>query len=372
MTLSFCALSFSIFIFTKPISGTTLSSTVSGLQPKVMSIMTTLITFALCMISLPNINDVWDVSEDNFNAIALEIFQYQAKNNKVYAEYLQLIDKQPKKVEHFTQIPFLPISFFKTHQVVCGNYTPQKIFESSSTTGLNTSKHLVKDVNLYHTNCLKIIEQKLGYISEYQISGLLPSYLERDNSSLVSMVAYLMKHNNQESAFFMYNHSQLFDQLQNSSSKQLLFGVSFALLDFAENHNVSSQNLTIIETGGMKGRKKEMTKAEVYAELKRAFPNATIISEYGMTELLSQAYSDANALYTCPPWMKVLPRADNDPLSHEARGHTAALNIIDLANLHTCSFIATDDLGKVYNNGKFEVSGRIDYSDIRGCSLMVM
>lgn len=324
------------------------------------------------MISLPNINDVWNITEDNFNDIALQIFQYQAKNNEVYAQYLQLIDKQPQTIEHFTQIPFLPISFFKTHKVVCEDFVPQKTFESSSTTGINTSKHYVKDLQLYHTNCSKIIEQKLGNIASYEITGLLPNYLERNNSSLVSMVAHLMGVNNQYDSFYLYNHDDLYQRLSTASSNQLLFGVSFALLDFADEYQLSAPNLTIVETGGMKGRKKEMTKGEVYDELKAAFPNATILSEYGMTELLSQAYSDEQARYTCPPWMKVLPRADNDPLSNEANGQTAALNVIDLANLYTCSFIATDDLGKVHTDGTFEVSGRLDYSDIRGCSLMVL
>ncbi len=324
------------------------------------------------MISLPKINDVWNISEDNFNAIAIRIFQYQAKNNKVYAQYLELIDKPPETIEHFTQIPFLPIAFFKTHSVVSGDFVPQKVFESSNTTGRYTSKHLIKNLDLYHTNCTKIIEQKLGDITDYEISGLLPNYLERGNSSLINMVAHLMNHNKQDNAFYLYNHKDLSDKLKNTSTKQLLFGVSFALLDFAEQHNVTNSNLTIIETGGMKGRKKEITKTEVYNKLKVAFPIATILSEYGMTELLSQAYSDENAKYTCPNWMKVLPRADNDPLSHEANGQTAALNIIDLANLYTCSFIATDDLGKVHPDGTFEVSGRLDYADIRGCSLMAL
>lgn len=290
----------------------------------------------------------------------------------MYAQYLQLIDKQPQSIEHFTQIPFLPISFFKTHTVVCGDFVPQKTFESSSTTGQNTSKHYLKDLALYHANCSKIIEQKLGKMEVYEISGLLPNYLERDNSSLVSMVAHLMHSNNQEDSFYLYNHEDLYQKLTTASHKQLLFGVSFALLDFADKYSVNVTDLTIIETGGMKGRKKEMTKSEVYNDLKAAFPKATIISEYGMTELLSQAYSDEHAKYSCPAWMKVLPRADNDPLSNEVNGHTAALNILDLANLHTCSFIATDDLGKIHSDGTFEVSGRIDYSDIRGCSLMVV
>ncbi len=324
------------------------------------------------MISLPSINDVWNITEDKFNAIALQIFHYQAENNAIYAQYLQLIDKQPQTIEHFTKIPFLPISFFKTHEVVSGGFIPQKVFESSSTTGTNTSKHYVNDLELYHNTCSIIIEEKLGALKDYTIYGLLPNYLERSNSSLVSMVTHLMHRNEQKEAFYLYNHEELYTQLCKDKKPQLLFGVSFALLDFAEHYLLKNENLTIIETGGMKGRKKEMTKDEVYAELKAGFPKATILSEYGMTELMSQAYSDENARYSSPPWMKVLPRADNDPLSHEASGHTAALNIIDLANLHTCSFIATDDLGKVHNDGSFEVTGRLDYSDLRGCSLMVV
>jgi hypothetical protein len=324
------------------------------------------------MISLPSIESVWNITESNFNVLCLQIFQYQAKNNTVFAEYLQLIDKDPNSIHHYTQIPFLPISFFKTHKVVSSDFIPHKIFESSSTTGRGTSQHWVKQLDDYHTNCRKIISQRLGSLKEYNISALLPNYLERENSSLVSMVSHLMKHNEQAEQFYLYNHSDLYDRLSSSSKKQLLFGVSFALLDFAEQYHLASDNLTIIETGGMKGRKKELTKAEVYQQLKSAFPEATIRSEYGMTELLSQAYSDENAIYSCPPWMKVLPRADNDPLSNKSNGKTAALNIIDLANLHSCSFIATDDLGSVYADGTFEVTGRLDHSDIRGCSLMVV
>ena len=319
---------------------------------------------------LPDIKDIWSVSEHNFNAIALQIFQFQVKNNAVYAEYVNLIDQQIDKIEHYTQIPFLPISFFKTHKVVTGSFDAATIYESSSTTGTHTSKNYVKDLDLYHTNCLKIFEEKLGKIENYEILGLLPNYLERHNSSLVSMVKYFMDLNKQKDGFFLYNHSELAKKMQDITVPKILFGVSFALLDFADTHLIETP-ITIIETGGMKGRKKEMTKAEVYEQLQGAFPNATIISEYGMTELMSQAYSEKNAIYTCPSWMKVLPRADNDPLSKTANGHTAALNIIDLANLHSCCFISTDDLGRINNDGTFEVTGRMDHSDIRGCSLLV-
>jgi len=319
---------------------------------------------------LPSIENIWDISEHNFNEIALKIFRFQAKNNLVYAQYLNLIDQEASKIDHYTQIPCLPITFFKTHKVVSGDFESALIFESSSTTGMGVSKNYLQNVSQYHHNCLQIIEQKLGDIREYEIFGLLPNYLERQHSSLVSMVEFLMQHNKQDDGFYLYNHEALLDRINTSTKKILLFGVSFALLDFAEQHTTTKE-ITVIETGGMKGRKKEITKEEVYTELKTAFINGTIISEYGMTELLSQAYSNDIGIYTGPSWMKVLPRADNDPLSHAVAGQSAALNIIDLANLHSCCFIATDDLGKVHHNGQFEVLGRLDYADIRGCSLMI-
>ena len=328
-------------------------------------------TFEVFKMNLPELKDIWSISEHNFNDIALELFQYQAKNNAVYAEYLKLIDQQPKLVKHYTQIPFLPISFFKTHNVVSGNFTAETIFESSSTTGKNTSKHFVANLNHYHKNAVRIFNLLIGNLSDYEFYGLLPNYLERKNSSLVSMVQYFMQLNQQPYAFYLNNHADLHNALMKpSKKKKLLFGVSFALLDFADEYNFEG-NITIVETGGMKGRKKEVTKDEVYREIKAAFPKAKLISEYGMTELLSQAYSNENALYNCPPWMKVLPRADNDPLQLISNEKNGALNIIDLANTKSCAFIATDDLGKVYKNGSFEVIGRLDYADIRGCSLMI-
>jgi len=323
------------------------------------------------MMALPDINDIWSISEHNFNAFALQIFQFQVKNNPIYAQYVKLIDQEPSTVNHYTEIPFLPISFFKTHKVVTQHFEPEAVFESSSTTGIHTSKHHVKDLSLYHNTAKHIFEQQIGPLNSYEFLGLLPNYLERQNSSLVSMVKYFMDHNLQNEGFYLHNHEDLYANLCNGKSNKLLFGVSFALLDFSEQYPVEA-DITIIETGGMKGRKEEITKDAVYQQLKEGFPNAKIVSEYGMTELLSQAYSDEAAKYMCPNWMKVLPRADNDPLSNHANGHTSALNIIDLANLHSCSFIATDDLGKVHANGTFEVTGRLDHSDIRGCSLMVV
>lgn len=330
-----------------------------------------MITFEAYM-EFIDILDIWSVKNHNFNDIALNIFQYQAKNNVVYAKYLELINQPPHTIHHFEQIPFLPISFFKTHHVVTGNFVPEHTFESSTTTGSTPSKHAIKDLDLYHTNSLQIIEDKLGKISSYEIFGLLPSYLERGNSSLVDMVQFLMEHNKQSHHFYLDDFESLIEAMASTSRKKLLFGVSFALLDFAKIHSVQFPDLTIIETGGMKGRVKEITKLDLYQKLQLSFKESSIFSEYGMTELLSQAYSDENHIYTCPPWMRVLPRKDNDPFSHSANGHTAALNIIDLANIHSCCFIATDDLGKVYTDGRFEVTGRLDISDLRGCSLMAV
>ena len=321
--------------------------------------------------NLPDIEQVWKVNECNFNELALEIFQFQVKNNPVYAEYVSLIDKEPNSIDHYSSIPFLPISFFKTHKVITGLFEPRQIFESSSTTGQGLSRKYVKDLASYHGTCLRIFENQFGNLDDYLILGLLPNYLERGNSSLVNMVKSFMDRNEQTEGFYLYDHNKLLDRINTIEKKKiLLFGVSFALLDFAESHTIRNE-ITVIETGGMKGRKTEITKEEVYQQLQNAFPNSHIHSEYGMTELTSQAYSNDSGIYRCPPWMKVTPRSDNDPLSSNALGQTAALNIIDLANLHSCSFIATDDLGKIHENGNFTVTGRMDHSDIRGCSLMI-
>lgn len=317
--------------------------------------------------------DIWSVNNRNFNALALNIFKNQAKNNEVYAQYLNLIEKSVGSITHFSEIPFLPISLFKTHTIKTGNFKTNHVFESSASTGSTTSKHHIHRINDYHENCLKIIENRIGPLLEYEIFGLLPNYLERKNSSLVSMVEFLMQKNEQPLNFYLYNFKELDQKMNESSKKKLLFGVSFALMDFAKDYPQSLSDITVIETGGMKGRKQEITKSELYQILQKSFKGSTIISEYGMTELSSQAYSDENGIYLCPSWMKVLPRAVNDPLSkHRTIGHTVALNIIDLANVNSCCFIATDDLGKIYEDGRFEVIGRLDQSDIRGCSLMAI
>ena len=352
------------------ILGVVLKPISSFLQETIKKHSTRVSTFEAIKMDFPDINTIWSVSDYNFNEIALQMFHYQAKNNAVYAKYLQLIDQNHNKIEHYSEIPFLPITFFKTHEVKSSHFNAESVFESSSTTGINTSKHFVKSLDVYHQNCKRIIERKTGPIENYEILGLLPNYLERKNSSLVSMVEYFIHENKQDESFYLYDFDGLKLRLASNSKKKLLFGVSFALLDFAEKH-ANDSSFTIIETGGMKGRKAELTKEQVYAELRTAFPNATLFSEYGMTELMSQAYSNQAAIYSTPPWMKVLPRVDNDPFKLSEEGKTAALNIIDLANINSCCFIATDDLGKVYKDGSFEVIGRLDNADLRGCSLMI-
>lgn len=317
------------------------------------------------------LKDIWNVNKQHFNDIALQIFRFQAKNNPVYAEYLQLIDQSVDSIHHWRDIPFLPIQFFKSRKVVSYDFTAEKIFESSSTTGIGTSKHHIEVVDLYLQNCQRIFELRFGKVSTYRFIGLLPNYQERGNSSLICMVDSFMQKGLQKSAaYYLYNHSELAEVLLDASVPTVLFGVSFALLDFASSHSIRNENLIVIETGGMKGRAKELTKAEVYEQLKNTFSGARIESEYGMTELMSQAYTIEEGIYMPPAWMKVICRTDSDPLSGPIDNRRGALNIIDLANIHSCAFIATDDLGMVHENGSFEVIGRLDYSDLRGCSLL--
>jgi hypothetical protein len=312
-------------------------------------------------------------NEKEFTRIALEIFQYQYLTNTVYKAYCEAIHRSPETVLELQQIPFLPIRFFKTHEIISGTFTPQAIFESSGTTGFTTSRHLVRDVSVYEKSFFNCFENFYGKPEELCVVGLLPSYLERVGSSLVYMVDSLIKQSRHPlSGFYLYNHQKLKEtlvQLEAQGQKTILFGVSYALLDFAEAFPFRLKHTTIIETGGMKGRKKEITKAALYAELQKAFSLAEVHSEYGMTELLSQAYA-VNGFYKPPPWMKVLLRDATDPFSFSER--TGVINVIDLANIYSCSFIATDDLGRLHTDGSFEVLGRIDNSDIRGCSQLVL
>ena len=316
-------------------------------------------------------------NEEAFASIALEVYRFQYSNNPVYQSYCNIIGRTPAFVQAIEQIPFLPISFFKTHKIVSTSFEPQLVFKSSGTTGTIQSAHYVKKAGLYEKSFLTCFEQFFGKVENYCVVGLLPSYLERGQSSLVYMVDHLIKKSkHSQSGFYLYDFEKLakaLKDLESSGQKTILFGVTYALLDFAAQFPLSLKNTIIMETGGMKGRRKEMTRHELYEDLKKAFGIAEIHSEYGMTELLSQGYA-VNGLFRTPAWMKMVLRDETDPLSWIPQ-HTAAsgaLNVIDLANIYSCSFIATDDIGKRHADGSLEVLGRIDNSDIRGCSLMAM
>ncbi|MGN7759003.1 LuxE/PaaK family acyltransferase [Chryseobacterium sp. 22532] len=318
-------------------------------------------------------------TEQNFLDASLTAFRYQYENVEIYRKFVDFLKINPDEVHSLEKIPFLPIEMFKNHQILDKNTSADLFFQSSGTTQMNLSKHFIADPAVYEESIYKSFEQFIGKPEDFIFLGLLPSYLEKQNSSLIYMVDYLMKKSAKpENGYFLYNHSELFQLLNTLKDKKvILFGVSFALLDFldsVESQNLSvsgSQNLTIIETGGMKGRKEEMTKDELLRILQDGFKTEKIYSEYSMTELLSQAYSLGNNEYECPNWMKILVRNAEDPFSYEKEGRTGAINIIDLANIHSCCFIATQDLGKTLPEDKFQVLGRIDHSDIRGCSLLV-
>ena len=315
------------------------------------------------------------LSPSEFNEIALSLFRYQYKNNKIYNRFVDALGISESKVYHPEQIPFLPVSFFKTHKIVTGDFKEEVVFESSGTTAMETSKHFVVDADLYEQSFSNGLEIFYGDLSQYAVFALLPSYLERQNSSLVYMVEKIMtKSNRQMGGFFLNNLEDLQTQLleaQRLGLKIMLFGVTFALLDMAENHPIHIPGAIIFETGGMKGRRKELTRMELHEKLSNAFGVEKIHSEYGMTELLSQAWSAGDGIFRCPPWMKIMIADTNDPLSFLETGRTGGINIIDLANFHSCSFIATQDLGRVFEDESFEVLGRFDNSDIRGCSLLV-
>lgn len=335
-----------------------------------------LITGFKIFISLENIFDI--KTEQDFLAASLKTFRYQYDNVEVYRKFVDYLKIKPEEIVSLDKIPFLPIEMFKNHQILDKNVSTELYFQSSGTTQMNLSKHFIADENIYQESIYKSFEQFIGKPEDFIFLGLLPSYLEKQNSSLIYMVDYLMKKSDKpENGYFLYNHEDLFKLLNELKDKNvILFGVSFALLDFLDFCNSNSQTLkfsntlTVIETGGMKGRKEEMTKDELLKILQDGFKTDKIYSEYSMTELLSQAYSLGQNEYQCPNWMRVLMRNVEDPFSYEKEGKTGAINIIDLANIHSCSFIATQDLGKVIGD-KFQVLGRIDHSDIRGCSLLV-
>ena len=322
-------------------------------------------------------NDLFSIqSEKQFTKNALHVFKHQFKNNKVYRSFCDLLYVHPSDVIKVEDIPFLPIQFFKTRKVLSSTEEIQQQFTSSGTTGSTTSKHLVTDITLYKESYLRGFHHFYGDIQEYVVLALLPNYLERKGSSLVYMVNDLIqKTKNAESGFYLNNLDDLAQKLiklDRSGQKILLIGVSFALLDLVEKYQFNLKNTTIMETGGMKGRRKELIRSELHAILSKGFAVKEIHSEYGMTELLSQGYSKGNGIFETPPWMKVLTRDTEDALTILDKGKTGGINVIDLANYNSCSFIATQDLGKVYNNNTFEIIGRFDNSDIRGCNLMVL
>lgn len=315
-------------------------------------------------------------TEQEFNKIALEVFKHQFTNNKVYRSFCDLLYVHPSDVKTVEQIPFLPIQFFKTHRILSGNKNPVITFESSGTTGSITSKHLVTDISVYKESYLKGFTHFYGNIEEYVVLALLPNYLERKGSSLVFMVDDLIsKSKNQESGFYLHNLEELAQKLiklDKNRQKTLLIGVSFALLDLIEMQQFKLKNTIIMETGGMKGKRKEMVREELHTVLQRGFGVPEIHSEFGMTELLSQGYSSGKGIFKTPFWMKVLTRDTEDSLTINPSGKNGGINVIDLANYNSCSFIATQDLGKVHDNETFEIIGRFDNSDIRGCNLMVL
>jgi hypothetical protein len=339
---------------------------------------------------------IFSVGQHGFAQLALAIFQFQYTNNPVYRSYVNAIGVKPGKVDKIEKIPFLPISFFKTDQIKTGEFNEQIIFESSGTTQTVPGRHYIKDLSIYTDSLTGGFETRYGSPGEWCILGLLPSYLERNNSSLVYMVDSLIKQSGHgQSGFYLYDHEKLkrtLLSLEGSKQKTLLIGVTYALLDFAEQFPMKLEYTTIMETGGMKGRKKELTRMEVHEQLQKAFNKNDIHSEYGMTELLSQAYSQKEGRFHCPSWMKVMIRDEEDPLSvlvqrfetvaqmssefrvqsNKPEGMPGAINVIDLANVYSCSFIATDDVGRLYADDSFEVLGRMDSSDLRGCSLLTV
>ena len=318
---------------------------------------------------------ILQVREDEFNALALDVFRFQAVNNPLYAKYLELLGKPLSYVETVEQIPFLPLELFKSYDIQTGQWAPERMFRSSGTTGQTTSRHLLRDPDWYRAGARRAFARQYGPVENFCFLALLPSYLERNNSSLVFMAEdFISLSPYPQSGFYLYNVADLVkvisDCLQNKIPTVLL-GVSFALLDLAEAFPMPLEPVIVMETGGMKGRREELTREQLHEVLRDAFRLQHIHSEYGMTELLSQAYSPENGRFYAAPTMRVLAREAADPFAVRPRGQNGALNIIDLANVDTLSFIATDDLGRVAEDGSFEVTGRLDSSEIRGCNLMV-
>ncbi|WP_026933368.1 acyltransferase [Christiangramia echinicola] len=321
-------------------------------------------------------NKIFEISnEQEFKTLALEVFKYQFDNNSIYSKFCSLLNRNPENVNSLDEIPYLPIEFFKSEKLITGTDESQITFSSSGTTGSITSKHHVTDLRLYEKSFLKAFELFYDLPEEYTFLALLPSYLERTGSSLIYMVDSLINHSkDKNSGFYLDNLDELSNMLENldkNGKKVFLIGVSFALLDLVEKKQFKLKNTIVMETGGMKGRRKEMIREELHANLREGFGIKQIHSEYGMTELLSQAYSKGCGVFDCPPWMKILIRDPEDALSFLPNGRTGGINVIDLANINSCSFIATQDLGK-QKNDQVEILGRFDNSDVRGCNLLLL
>lgn len=315
-------------------------------------------------------------SQKQFEKIALKVFRFQHENNKVYREFCNFLNTDVQKVKSLEKIPFLPIQFFKSHSIVSNSNEIQETFTSSGTTGMITSQHLVTDISLYEQSYRLAFSNFYGNIEDYVILALLPSYLERKGSSLIYMVKDMIElTNNENSGFYLHNYDELISrliELDSSGQNIILIGVTYALLDLIEKQKFQLKNTIIMETGGMKGKRKEIIREELHDILCKGFGVNSIHSEYGMTELLSQAYSMGEGIFECPNWMQILIRDTEDALTYLDFGKTGGVNVIDLANINSCSFIATQDLGKKYSNNTFEILGRFDNSDIRGCNLMVI
>lgn len=314
-------------------------------------------------------------SVDSFNETALEIFRWQVQNNPVYNAFVNHLRIRPESVKNIRQIPFLPIHFFKTKKIYTGDNSPVRFFESSGTTGETRSRHYFHDLKLYEHSFLSSFQHFFGDIDQYCMLGLLPSYLEQQNSSLVYMVSRLIKLSGHPlSGFYLNNLNDLaknIAKLESEGQKTMLIGVSYALLDLTEQYKFSLKNTLVVETGGMKGRRREMIREELHALLGEGFGVEKVWSEYGMTELFSQAWSPGSGKFFTPPWMRIFIRDVNDPLSPADNHKTGGINVIDLANIHSCAFVATQDLGRTFDDGSVEILGRFDNAEVRGCNVMV-
>jgi phenylacetate-coenzyme A ligase PaaK-like adenylate-forming protein len=313
-------------------------------------------------------------NSQEFENLALDIFRFQAANCQIYSAFLSHLGIDVSKVLNLNDIPYLPIEFFKTHRITSSEKDDEIVFTSSATTGTIQSRHPVKDVSIYERSYRTGFSHFYGDIRNYTILALLPSYQEREGSSLIYMIDDLIERAQPDSGYFLYNHSELAEtlhRLKRDKKHTILIGVTYALLDFAESHTIEFPELIVMETGGMKGKRREMIREELHEALCQGFGVPAIHSEYGMTELLSQAYSKGGGLFHCPPWMKVSIRNTNDPLDLLRPGQTGGINVIDLANINSCSFIAAQDLGKLHPDNSFEILGRFDNSDIRGCNLLI-